>query len=283
MSRCKSVFDQLHFTFTGEQFCHLKVILKLWLQKHITNTSVCHLTFANWSSIHVWKELLLSRTEWVDDASPLFSSPRSPLQDPPLLLLWLQARFFSRKDLTIRNMQVRAKFNTSAQNKPEIFTMWYYSLIKLHAETAGETRSSRFCMSDAGWGRLLSFHVGFDSFRHQWKSAVNTTEAITSSGLSCQWAALYPQEKQRSTTRGRNILRKSVGTSMWLKTDTSWYRTTKGFTERGVQFDVPEFFYFVAETLFINASDRFQFLLIVQDVFAWLSKKTFKIRATCKV
>lgn len=41
--------------------------------------------------------------------------------------------------------------------------------------------------------------------------------------------------------------------------------------------------YFVAETLFINASDRFQFLLIVQDVFAWLSKKTFKIRATCKV
>lgn len=282
MSRCKSVFDQLHFTFTGEQFCHLKVILKLWLQKHITNTSVCHLTFANWSSIHVWKELLLSRTEWVDDASPLFSSPRSPLQDPPpLLLLWLQARFFSHKDLTIRNMQVRAKFNTSAQNKPEIFTMWYYSLITLHAETARETRSSRFCMSDAGWGRLLSFHVGFDSFRHQWKSAVNTTEAITSSGLSCQWAALYPQEKQRSTKRGRTysgkVLEQACGWKLILHGTEQQRASQRG--ECSLMF----LSYFVAETLFINASDRFQFLLIVQDVFAWLSKKTFKIRATCKV
>lgn len=179
--------------------------------------------------------------DWVGGwcLSPVLLTPLFPA-GPPLLLLWLQARFFSRKDLTIRNMQVRAKFNTSAQNKPEIFTMWYYSLIRPHAETARETRSSRFCMSDAGWGRPLGFHVGFDSFRHQWKSAVNTTEAITSSGSSCQWAASYPQEKQRSMKRGRNILRKSVGTSMWLKTDTSWYRTTKGFTERGVHFDVPE-------------------------------------------
>lgn len=163
----------------------------------------------------MWKELLLSRTEWVDDAPPpVLLTPLFPADTP--LLLWLQARFFSRKDLTIRNMQVRAKFNTSAQNKPEIFTMWYYSLIKLHAETARETLSSRFSMSDAGWGRLLSFHVGFESFRHQWKSTVNTTEAVMFSGLSCQWAALYPQEKQQSTKRGRNILRKSVGTGMWL-------------------------------------------------------------------
>lgn len=95
---------------------------------------------------------------------------------------------FPSKDLTIRELQVRAKFNTSTQNKPEMFTIWYYSVINFIPEQLLESVSWGFVQSMQAEGACSAFMLAL--CEHECFSfSESSTEALNCFQVClCLWA-----------------------------------------------------------------------------------------------